>query len=114
MLLLDQGLPRSATRYLREAGIPAVHAGEVGLSSASDEAILDYARSQKLIVVTLDADFHRKLVLSDANGAFSHSKVASESKVCEQKNSLSFCWGQLRNAGKIWIEAPWFRSPKLV
>ena len=68
MLLLDQGLPRSATRYLREAGIPAVHAGEVGLSSASDEAILDYARSQKLIVVTLDADFHRKLVLSDATG----------------------------------------------
>ncbi len=68
MLLLDQGLPRSTTLFLRKAGIPAVHAGEVGLSTAPDEAILDHARSQNQIVVTLDADFHRKLALSDATG----------------------------------------------
>ncbi|MBI4479642.1 MAG: DUF5615 family PIN-like protein [Acidobacteria bacterium] len=68
MLLLDQGLPRSTTFYLRKMGIEAVHAGEIGLSTAEDRILLEHALDRRLIVVTLDADFHRQLALAGATG----------------------------------------------
>jgi predicted nuclease of predicted toxin-antitoxin system len=40
-VLLDQGLPRSAAKLLRDAGIDAVHAGECGLATSTDAEILD-------------------------------------------------------------------------
>lgn len=65
-LLLDQGLPRSAVKFLREAGIDAVHVGEIGYTAADDATILQMARDDGRIVVTLDADFHALLALSQA------------------------------------------------
>ena len=65
-LLLDQGLPRSAAIFLRESGIDAIHVGEVGYSTAEDATILEKAREEKRVVVTLDADFHALLALSEA------------------------------------------------
>jgi predicted nuclease of predicted toxin-antitoxin system len=64
MLLLDQGLPRSTVRLLRDEGIDAVHVGDLGLAEASDATILERARARGEIVVTLDADFHAQLALS--------------------------------------------------
>jgi len=66
-LLLDQGLPRSTAILLREAGIDAVHVGDIGYSSADDAAILQKARDEDRIIVTLDADFHAVLALSGAS-----------------------------------------------
>ena len=66
MLLLDQGLPRSTSLYLRHKGIEAVHTSEIGLASADDATILEFASSYEKIVVTLDADFHRILAISHA------------------------------------------------
>jgi predicted nuclease of predicted toxin-antitoxin system len=68
MLLLDQGLPRSTTNCLRVVGLEADHAGDVGLATAPDSAILARARDHAQIVVTLDADFHAQLALSGAAG----------------------------------------------
>lgn len=65
-LLLDQGLPRSAATLLSEAGINTVHVAEVGLSAADDTDILQRAREDERMVVTLDADFHALLALSAA------------------------------------------------
>ena len=65
-LLLDQGLPRSAARLLREAGIDTVHVGEIGYSTADDTTILQRGRDEERVVVTLDADFHALLALSGA------------------------------------------------
>jgi len=65
-LLLDQGLPRSAAALLRGAGVDTVHTGEIGLATAEDIEILEYARKEERIVVTLDADFHALLALSYA------------------------------------------------
>lgn len=62
--LLDQGLPRSAAGLLREAGWDVRHAAEIGLSRASDARILEVARADNRVVITLDADFHRLLALS--------------------------------------------------
>ena len=68
MLLLDQGLPRSTTLHLRDAGLKADHAGDVGLAAAADGTILARARDHTQIVVTLDADFHAQLAHSGAAG----------------------------------------------
>lgn len=66
-LLLDQGLPRSAASLLRDAGVDAVHTGEIGYATAEDAAILKRARQEGRVVVTLDADFHALLALSGAS-----------------------------------------------
>jgi predicted nuclease of predicted toxin-antitoxin system len=65
-LLLDQGLPRSAASLLRAASVDSVHVGEIGMSAASDSAILAQGQAEQRVVVTLDADFHALLALSGA------------------------------------------------
>ena len=65
-LLLDQGLPRGTAAYLRERQVDCVHAGECGLAKASDQDILQSARRTGRVVVTLDADFHALMALSNA------------------------------------------------
>ena len=65
--MLDQGLPRTAAGLLREAGWDVAHVGELGLATATDVQILERARSENRVVVTLDADFHRLLALSGDN-----------------------------------------------
>lgn len=65
-LLLDQGLPRTAATLLCEAGFDTVHVGDIGLAAAEDTEILQQARDDGRIVVTLDADFHSFLALSES------------------------------------------------
>jgi predicted nuclease of predicted toxin-antitoxin system len=65
-LLLDHGLPRTAAEALGRVGFDAVHTGAIGLAKASDGDILERARREGEIVVTLDADFHALLALSNA------------------------------------------------
>lgn len=63
-LLLDQGIPRSLAGLLRQDGFDAVHTGEIGMAEADDAEILQRAVAEKRVVVTLDADFHAHLALS--------------------------------------------------
>ena len=64
--LLDQGTPRSAAALLRQAGFDAVHTGEIGMAESADQEILQRTLAEGRIVVTLDADFHAHLALSQA------------------------------------------------
>jgi predicted nuclease of predicted toxin-antitoxin system len=64
--LLDQGLPRSATKYLNDSGHDAIHTGDIGMASASDSSILKLAAVESRIIVTLDSDFHALLAVSGA------------------------------------------------
>ena len=64
--LLDQGVPRSAAAPLGLLGFDAVHTGAIGMAKASDPDILERARREGETVVTLDADFHALLALSNA------------------------------------------------
>lgn len=65
-LLLDQGLPLSAAALLRDVDIDTIHVGEIGMSEAEDADIIQKARDEGRIVVTLDADFHALLALDVA------------------------------------------------
>lgn len=65
-LLLDQGRPRSTALILNQAGWDVVHVAEIDMSRATDVEILDAARQQQRICVTLDADFHTYLAVTNA------------------------------------------------
>lgn len=67
-LLFDQGLPRSAAKFLNAAGWDVLHVGECGLSAATDAEILAFARQTERVVCTLDADFHALLARSGDDG----------------------------------------------
>ena len=65
-LLLDQGTPRSTVAHLAAVGIVAEHVGNLGMATAADTTILEFARQQQAVIVTLNADFHRLLAYSHA------------------------------------------------
>ncbi len=65
-LLLDQGIGRLTVVHLATAGILAEHVGDLGLDRASDTVILETARQMQAVVVTLDADFHQILAMTQA------------------------------------------------
>ena len=65
-LLLDQRLPLSAATLLRNEGMDAIHVSEIGMSEAEDADIIQIAREEGRVVVTLDADFHTLLALDAA------------------------------------------------
>lgn len=63
-ILLDEGLSPLAAQILRDEGIDTLHVKEVNLTSAPDDAILNFARRQNRTIFTLDHDFHQILALS--------------------------------------------------
>ena len=67
-LLLDQGLPQSTGGLLAQAGWDVIHVSDIGMSRAEDSDILQRARVEQRICVTLDADFHALLATSGERG----------------------------------------------
>ncbi len=67
-LLLDQGLPRSTGALLAQTGWDVIHVSEIGMSRADDAEILNRARAEQRVCVTLDADFHALLATSGEPG----------------------------------------------
>jgi predicted nuclease of predicted toxin-antitoxin system len=65
-LLIDANLSPRVAAKLREAGHDAVHVADVGLLSASDEAILAHAVASHQVIVSADTDFGELLAVSGA------------------------------------------------
>lgn len=65
-LLLDANLSPSLIVGLSDAGFAALHVGDVDLLTASDAGIVDYARANDLVVVTVDSDFAAMLAIAGA------------------------------------------------
>lgn len=60
-ILLDQGLAPLAAAILRQEGFDAVHVSEIGMERSDDIQILETARNDSRVCVTLDHDFHAHL-----------------------------------------------------
>ncbi len=63
-ILLDQGLAPRAAAILRQHRLDAVHVSEIGMEQAEDIHILEKARNDERVCVTLDHDFHAHLAVS--------------------------------------------------
>jgi predicted nuclease of predicted toxin-antitoxin system len=66
--LIDMPVSPRLVPWLLDRGHDAVHAVELGLSSATDDRILDWARKDQRIIITADLDYPRILALSGAEG----------------------------------------------
>lgn len=66
--MLDQGLAPKAATILRERGFDAVHVSEIGMERVDDSLVLDTARRDRRVCVTLDHDFHAHLAMAGQEG----------------------------------------------
>jgi predicted nuclease of predicted toxin-antitoxin system len=60
-ILLDQGLAPHAAAILKRNGLDAVHVSEIGMERAEDIQLMEKARIDESVCVTLDHDFHAHL-----------------------------------------------------
>ena len=63
-LLIDANLSPRVAAGLSGAGFEAIHVADVGMLTATDEAIVRYAASEDLVVVSADSDFGELLAAS--------------------------------------------------
>jgi predicted nuclease of predicted toxin-antitoxin system len=62
-VLLDQNVFFEIAQCLRDAGVDARHARELGLSRAPDTEILRFAAQNDWVIVTHDDDYHMLLAV---------------------------------------------------
>lgn len=63
-LLFDAALSPESAAFARHHGFDAVHVQDVNMLRSSDEEILEHARMDRRVLVTLDLDFARILALT--------------------------------------------------
>jgi len=63
-LLIDANLSPRVAAQLTEAGFDATHVADVGLLTAADGAILEYASANELVIISADTDFGEMLAAS--------------------------------------------------
>lgn len=63
-ILLDMNLSPKWVEYLTASGVHAIHWSSVGSANASYSEIMEYARSQNLVILTQDLDFTTLLAFS--------------------------------------------------
>lgn len=59
-LLFDQNLSHRLARMLVDVYPDCVHVRDVGLKTATDTVIWEYARHQNYMIVSKDSDFHQR------------------------------------------------------
>jgi len=64
--LVDAQLPPALARWLTAAGHPSAHVADIGMATAQDPAVWEYAALNSAVIVTKDQDFAVLRILSDA------------------------------------------------
>jgi predicted nuclease of predicted toxin-antitoxin system len=67
-VLLDMNLSPDWASFLKKEGFEAVHWATVGAPTASDAAIMEWARHHEHVVFTHDMDFSALLAVTGATG----------------------------------------------
>ena len=67
--LVDANLSPRAAASLSSAGFESIHVGDVGLLTAADQAILDYAAANGLVIVSADLQGARVRLQPTGQGA---------------------------------------------
>ena len=67
--LLDADMPRSSVEVIRMLGFEVEDVRDIGLGSAKDKEIIQYARKNGRIIITRDTDFGEVLRYPDHPGA---------------------------------------------
>lgn len=62
-LLFDQNLSHRLTEHTREAFPGTVHVKDIGLDSASDTEIWEFAKKEGFTIISKDSDFHQRSFL---------------------------------------------------
>ncbi len=62
--LVDANLSPRVAATLSSEGFKSIHVGDVGLLTAADQAILDYAAANELVIISADTDFGELLAIS--------------------------------------------------
>jgi predicted nuclease of predicted toxin-antitoxin system len=64
--LVDANLSFRVATLLSGEGFESIHVGDVDLLTATDQAILDYAAANGLVIISADSDFGELLAVSRA------------------------------------------------
>ncbi len=91
--LVDANLSPRVASGLISAGFDSVHVTEVGLLTASDRAILDYAAENGLVIVSADTDFGELLAFS--RGRSVHRQCCSARRIASLQISRLPCWQRI-------------------
>lgn len=67
--LVDEQLPATVARWLVDLGYEAQHVAELGMESASDQAIWNRALASQSVIVTKDRDFAEWAIARDPSAA---------------------------------------------
>ena len=62
-LLFDQHLSHKLVRHLADLFPDSIHVRDVGLKTAPDPLVWEYAKSNGLMIVSKDSDFHQRSFL---------------------------------------------------
>lgn len=76
-LLIDANLSPKVAAALCKAGLESVHVGDVGLLTAADRGILDYAAANALVIVSADSDFGELLAAAIVTIARGRMRIRS-------------------------------------
>jgi predicted nuclease of predicted toxin-antitoxin system len=88
-LLIDANLSPKVADVLSKAGLESVHVGNVGLLTAPDRTILDYASANALVIVSADSDFGE--LLAATRGATRPSVVLLGPRIGLRQTSKQPC-----------------------
>ena len=59
--LIDEDMPRSTAKVLRDAGLQCSDVRDIGLRAAADQTIFEWAQENKCIILTEDLGFSNTL-----------------------------------------------------
>jgi predicted nuclease of predicted toxin-antitoxin system len=97
-VLLDQGLAPGVAELLRADGWDALHVVEAALHRAEDIEILEFARSENRVCVTLDHDFHAHLAVAQWPGPSVVFVRLEGLGAVEQANLIKRVWDSCADA----------------